>query len=145
MIGNGAVFEKSGYTDQTLFFCTSADGWRCINDGHSRFGVDEPRRHLGQGSISSHVFPRNLSSVGERRLLLTSPHATNPLRHQALLRPGRFDRHVSCDLPTLLERQDIFRVHMRKLQLSKAMKSSASIERLSQLTPGRFCKALYYV
>ncbi len=36
---------------------------------------------------------------------------------QALLRPGRFDRQISCDLPTRLERADLFRVHMRPLRV----------------------------
>jgi AFG3 family protein len=35
----------------------------------------------------------------------------------ALLRPGRFDRHIYLELPGLAERVDIFRVHMRPLRL----------------------------
>lgn len=36
----------------------------------------------------------------------------------ALLRPGRFDRHVHLELPTINEREAIFKVHMRPLKLS---------------------------
>ena len=33
----------------------------------------------------------------------------------ALLRPGRFDRHIYLELPNLKEREEIFKVHMRPL------------------------------
>lgn len=35
----------------------------------------------------------------------------------ALLRPGRFDRHIQLELPNLTERKAIFEVHMRPLRL----------------------------
>ncbi|AWI10012.1 ATP-dependent zinc metalloprotease FtsH [Ereboglobus luteus] len=37
---------------------------------------------------------------------------------QALLRPGRFDRQVHVDLPDLIGREQILRVHARKISLS---------------------------
>ena len=36
---------------------------------------------------------------------------------KALLRAGRLDRHISIDLPTLIERQEILTVHMRNLKV----------------------------
>ena len=36
---------------------------------------------------------------------------------KALLRPGRFDRHVSIDLPDIEGRKQIFKVHLAKLKL----------------------------
>jgi len=36
----------------------------------------------------------------------------------ALLRPGRFDRHVTLDLPDLRDREAILRVHIRKVPLA---------------------------
>lgn len=53
---------------------------------------------------------------------------------QALLRPGRFDRHVAIELPTLLERQAIFEVHLKKLTLNMPIQSYS--KRLAELTPG---------
>lgn len=35
----------------------------------------------------------------------------------ALLRPGRFDRHIYLELPNLRERKEIFKVHLRPLKL----------------------------
>lgn len=37
----------------------------------------------------------------------------------ALLRPGRFDRHIYLDLPDLVEREDIFRVYLKPLMLAE--------------------------
>lgn len=36
----------------------------------------------------------------------------------ALLRPGRFDRHIYLELPDLVEREDIFRVYLKPLTLT---------------------------
>lgn len=53
---------------------------------------------------------------------------------QALLRPGRFDRHIMIDLPTLAEREEIFHVYLNKLKLAQPV--SAYAKPLSRLTPG---------
>ncbi len=51
---------------------------------------------------------------------------------RALLRPGRFDRHIYLDLPTFTERKAIFQVHMRKLKLA----DDIDVETLAAHTPG---------
>jgi len=51
---------------------------------------------------------------------------------KALLRPGRFDRHIYLELPTKEERQEIFGVHLRPLKLSK----NVDVELLAKLSPG---------
>ncbi|RWS06773.1 Paraplegin-like protein, partial [Dinothrombium tinctorium] len=53
---------------------------------------------------------------------------------KALLRPGRFDRHILIDFPTLSERKEIFEQHMKSLKLEK--EPSHYSLRLAQLTPG---------
>uniref|UniRef100_A0A5F9CNE9 SPG7 matrix AAA peptidase subunit, paraplegin n=1 Tax=Oryctolagus cuniculus TaxID=9986 RepID=A0A5F9CNE9_RABIT len=52
----------------------------------------------------------------------------------ALMRPGRLDRHVFIDLPTLQERREIFEQHLKGLKLTQA--SSFYSQRLAELTPG---------
>uniref|UniRef100_A0A8D2DPD6 SPG7 matrix AAA peptidase subunit, paraplegin n=1 Tax=Sciurus vulgaris TaxID=55149 RepID=A0A8D2DPD6_SCIVU len=52
----------------------------------------------------------------------------------ALMRPGRLDRHVFIDLPTLQERREIFEQHLKSLKLTQA--SSFYSQRLAELTPG---------
>ncbi|RAJ12536.1 ATP-dependent zinc metalloprotease FtsH [Arenibacter echinorum] len=51
---------------------------------------------------------------------------------KALLRPGRFDRHIYLELPTKEERIEIFGVHLRPLKLSK----NVDVELLAKLSPG---------
>lgn len=49
-------------------------------------------------------------------IILASTNRADTL-DKALLRPGRFDRQVMCDLPTLEERKELFAVHLKPLVL----------------------------
>ena len=51
-----------------------------------------------------------------------------------MLRPGRFDRHILIDLPTLIERREIFEKHLSSVKLQG--KASDYSSRLARLTPG---------
>jgi len=53
---------------------------------------------------------------------------------QALLRPGRFDRHILIDLPTLEERKEIFEHHLKVIKLES--KPDSYSRRMAFLTPG---------
>ncbi|XP_068622297.1 mitochondrial inner membrane m-AAA protease component paraplegin isoform X2 [Battus philenor] len=53
---------------------------------------------------------------------------------KALLRPGRFDRHILIDLPTLQEREEIFERHCKNIVLEEL--PPYYIKRLAYLTPG---------
>jgi AFG3 family protein len=50
----------------------------------------------------------------------------------ALLRPGRFDRHIYLELPNRAERESIFRVHLKQLTID----NDIDIDFLSAQTPG---------
>ncbi len=50
----------------------------------------------------------------------------------ALLRPGRFDRQITVDLPTLSARQEILKIHAR----DKPLANTVDLERLARGTPG---------
>jgi cell division protease FtsH len=50
----------------------------------------------------------------------------------ALLRPGRFDRHVALDRPDLRGRQQILQVHVRKVMLA----TDVDLARIAARTPG---------
>ncbi|QIW95502.1 hypothetical protein AMS68_001020 [Peltaster fructicola] len=53
---------------------------------------------------------------------------------KALMRPGRFDRHISIDRPTMDGRKQIFAVHLRNIVTSEDIEHLKG--RLSALTPG---------
>ena len=50
----------------------------------------------------------------------------------ALLRPGRFDRQVVLDLPDLLGREEILKIHTRKLQIE----SDVDLKLIARVTTG---------
>ncbi|UXE67532.1 MAG: ATP-dependent zinc metalloprotease FtsH [Chryseotalea sp. WA131a] len=50
----------------------------------------------------------------------------------ALLRPGRFDRQISIDKPDISGREQIFKVHLKPIKMSK----SVDIKKLAAQTPG---------
>jgi len=50
----------------------------------------------------------------------------------ALTRPGRFDRRVVIDMPNLIEREEILKVHAR----NKPLDSTANLKKVAQQTPG---------
>ena len=50
----------------------------------------------------------------------------------ALLRPGRFDRRVTMDLPDINEREQILRIHSK----GKPVADSVDVRRLAERTPG---------
>jgi len=51
---------------------------------------------------------------------------------QALLRPGRFDRHILVDRPDIKGREAIFQVHAKKVTLG----NNVNLKVLASLTPG---------
>lgn len=53
---------------------------------------------------------------------------------KALMRPGRFDRHINIDRPTMEGRAQIFAVHLRKIVTNEDMEFLKG--RLAALTPG---------
>jgi len=53
---------------------------------------------------------------------------------QALMRPGRFDRHISIDRPTMDGRKQIFRVYLKKIVTDENLEYLEG--RLAALTPG---------
>jgi cell division protease FtsH len=51
---------------------------------------------------------------------------------KALLRPGRFDRHIYLELPGMVERKAIFKVHLKPLKLA----DDIDVHQLAAHTPG---------
>ncbi len=49
----------------------------------------------------------------------------------ALLRPGRFDRHITVDLPSMEDRRDILKIHAR----NKPLDQSVDLKKVARSTP----------
>uniref|UniRef100_A0A8C2WAS9 AAA+ ATPase domain-containing protein n=1 Tax=Cyclopterus lumpus TaxID=8103 RepID=A0A8C2WAS9_CYCLU len=54
----------------------------------------------------------------------------------ALMRPGRFDRHIYIGPPDIKGRASIFKVHLRPLKLDISIQVEALARKLAALTPG---------
>ena len=54
----------------------------------------------------------------------------------AVLRPGRFDRQIEITLPTIKDRSEIFKVHLKKIKLNPEKTRDEYARKLSTLTPG---------
>ncbi|OQV24117.1 Paraplegin [Hypsibius exemplaris] len=53
---------------------------------------------------------------------------------RALQRPGRFDRHITIDSPTILDREEIFQVYLKRIKLKGDVAKYAA--HFAKLTPG---------
>ena len=53
---------------------------------------------------------------------------------KALMRAGRFDRQIIVDLPDIREREEIFKVHLKPLRITKNL----NIDFLAKLNPSIF-------
>ena len=91
-------------------------------------GNDERENTLNQLLVEMDGFPTTANVV-----VLGGTNRADVL-DKALLRPGRFDRQVSIDRPDINGREEIFRVHLKKIKLDKPIDHYS--ERLAALTPG---------
>lgn len=94
-------------------------------------GNDERESTLNQLLVEMDGFGTN-----EHIVVLAGTNRPDVL-DPALLRPGRFDRHIAVDRPDVSGRNQIFKVHLRPLRLSQALPElDALAQKLAVLTPG---------
>lgn len=89
-------------------------------------GHDEREQTLNQILVEMDGFEPNLGVI--IMAATNRPDVLDP----ALLRPGRFDRRVTVDLPDIADREEILVVHAKGKKLAKEI----SIRRLAERTPG---------
>lgn len=87
------------------------------------------------------VLKRSSSDCTSDFCRLILPESESLRCFQALLRPGRFDRHIMIDYPTLMERIELFELYLGKLRLKGPVSTYAT--RLAQLTPGKSGKIIF--
>ncbi|RKP02884.1 hypothetical protein CXG81DRAFT_6839, partial [Caulochytrium protostelioides] len=92
-------------------------------------GNDERESTLNQLLVEMDGFGSN-----EHVVVLAGTNRPDVL-DQALLRPGRFDRHIQIDRPELSGRVEIFKVHLKPIKLQTADVDRLA-KKLAALTPG---------
>ena len=98
--------------------------------GKGNFGGGNDERESTLNQILTEMDGFNTS---EQVVVLAGTNRPDVL-DKALLRPGRFDRHIAIDRPTMEGRKQIFHVHLGKIVTSEDMNFLTS--RLAALTPG---------
>jgi cell division protease FtsH len=93
-------------------------------------GHDEREQTLNQLLVEMDGFDSN-----EGIILIAATNRPDIL-DSALLRPGRFDRRIVVNMPDVKGREEILRVHVRKIPLDK----DVELKVLARSTPG-FCGA----
>src|SRR3989441_12638262 len=103
----------------TLFPYTTL--FRSLGGGH-----DEREQTLNQLLVEMDGFESN-----DGVILLAATNRPDIL-DPALLRPGRFDRRIVVDMPDVKGREQILRVHTRKIPLAP----DVELDRIARATPG---------
>ncbi|XP_076286292.1 SPG7 matrix AAA peptidase subunit, paraplegin isoform X1 [Lasioglossum baleicum] len=98
------------------------------SEGRDQFGNNESERTLNQLLVEMDGM-----TTAQDVIILASTNRADVL-DKALLRPGRFDRHILIDLPTLDERKQIFECHLKTLSLEGKPNQYSGY--LAYLTPG---------
>ena len=98
-------------------------------------------KRSGAGALGgSHAYEQTLNTMlvemdgfdaNEGVIVIAATNRPDTL-DSALLRPGRFDRQVTIDLPTLKGREEILALHGKKI----AFASDADLKRIARGTPG---------
>ncbi|XP_062861278.1 AFG3-like protein 1 [Trichomycterus rosablanca] len=99
--------------------------------GRGNFGgQSEQENTLNQLLVEMDGFNSSVNVV-----VLAATNRTDVL-DPALLRPGRFDRHIYIGPPDIKGRASIFKVHMRPLKLESSLTTDSLARKLAALTPG---------
>lgn len=117
-VGMGAarvrdLFEQARKHAPCILFIDELDAVGRTRGGGLGGGNDEREQTLNQILVEMDGFS---TTAGVIVMAATNrPDVLDP----ALLRPGRFDRQVVVDLPDIQEREEILKIHCRKIKLEK--------------------------
>lgn len=106
------LFEKARAKAPSIIFIDEIDAVGRSRGTGLGGGHDEREQTLNQLLGEMDGFE------GHERVIVIAASNRPDVLDPALLRPGRFDRHVVIDLPTLEERTAILKVHTRKIPLA---------------------------
>lgn len=120
------LFEQGKKNAPCIIFIDEIDAVARQRGAGMGGGHDEREQTLNQLLVEMDGFESN-----EGVIIIAATNRPDVL-DPAILRPGRFDRRVVVPRPDLIGREDILRVHTRKVPLGK----DVDIEVLARSTPG---------
>jgi cell division protease FtsH len=120
------LFEEAKKSSPAIIFIDELDSIGRRRGAGLGGGHDEREQTLNQLLSDMDGFEPNVDVI--IMAATNRPDILDP----ALLRPGRFDRHITVDLPTLKDREEILKIHSR----NKPLDSGVDLERIARGTPG---------
>ncbi|WP_434931364.1 ATP-dependent zinc metalloprotease FtsH [Shewanella sp. HL-SH5] len=120
------MFEQAKKSSPCIIFIDEIDAVGRQRGAGVGGGHDEREQTLNQMLVEMDGFEGN-----EGVIVIAATNRPDVL-DSALLRPGRFDRQVVVGLPDVRGREQILKVHMRKVPLSEDVKASV----IARGTPG---------
>jgi cell division protease FtsH len=120
------LFSMAKKTAPSIIFVDEIDAVGRIRGTGVGGGNDEREQTLNQILVEMDGFEPNAKVIV--MAATNRPDVLDP----ALLRPGRFDRRVTIDLPDRKDREEILKVHARK----KPLQDDVNLELIAMRTPG---------
>ena len=119
------LFEEARKASPAIIFIDELDSIGRRRGAGIGGGHDEREQTLNQILSEMDGFEKDTSVI-----IIAATNRPDIL-DPALLRPGRFDRNVTIGLPTMREREDILKVHVR----NKPVAEDVDLRRLAEATP----------
>ena len=123
------LFKKAREKAPSIIFIDEIDA--VAKKRHGKFGGNDERDNtLNQLLVEMDGF-----STEESVIVLAATNRVDIL-DSALLRPGRFDRQIEITSPTIKDRTEIFKVHLKKIKLNPEKTREEYAKKMASLTPG---------
>jgi cell division protease FtsH len=120
------LFEQAKHHERSIVFIDEIDAVGRHRGTGIGGGHDEREQTLNQLLVEMDGFDKNTGVI-----ILAATNRADVL-DPALLRPGRFDRHIVIDMPDVRGREAIFRIYVRERPVAEDI----DIETLAKRTPG---------
>ncbi len=120
------LFQTAKKNSPAIIFVDEIDAVGRVRGTGVGGGNDEREQTLNQILVEMDGFEPN-----EKVIVMAATNRPDVL-DPALLRPGRFDRRVTIDLPDRKDREEILKVHAR----SKPLGPDVALEVIAERTPG---------
>lgn len=124
------LFAQARKNAPCIIFIDEIDAiGRSRSDSSRGFGGNEER----EATLNQILTEMDGFNTQEQIVVLAGTNRPDVL-DKALMRPGRFDRQIYIDRPTMKGRVDIFKVHLQRIVTKEEIEHLSG--RLSALTPG---------